>query len=67
MAGLLQRVFVFASVWLAGCSPTPWNDPYPASEAGTNTLYSSFMERPRHLDPVQSYASNEFALIANIY
>jgi len=67
MAGHLKRVFVFASLWLAGCSPTPWNDPYPANEAGTNTLYSSFMERPRHLDPVQSYASNEFALIANIY
>ncbi|MDH3412931.1 MAG: ABC transporter substrate-binding protein, partial [Gammaproteobacteria bacterium] len=32
-----------------------------------NTLYTSFAERPRHLDPVQSYAMNEFALIANIY
>jgi len=52
---------------VAGCSATPWNDPYPARDARTNTLYSSFEERPRHLDPVQSYASNEFQLIANIY
>jgi ABC-type transport system substrate-binding protein len=51
----------------AGCSGSPWNDPYPAAEAGSNTLYTSFAERPKHLDPVQSYAENEFAFIANIY
>lgn len=51
----------------AGCSGSPWNDPYPAAEAGSNTLYTSFSERPKHLDPVQSYAENEFAFIANIY
>jgi len=67
MAAPLNRVIVFAAVIAAGCSPTPWNDPYPARDAETNTLYSSFEQRPRHLDPVQSYASNEFALIANIY
>ena len=67
MAALLKLLIVVAAVSVAACGPTPWNDPYPAREEGTNTLYSSFMERPRHLDPVQSYASNEFALIANIY
>jgi len=51
----------------AGCGGSPWNDPYPAAEAGSNTLYTSFSERPKHLDPVQSYAENEFAFIANIY
>lgn len=51
----------------AGCSGSPWNDPYPAVEAASNTLYTSFSERPKHLDPVQSYAENEFAFIANIY
>ncbi len=51
----------------AGCSGSPWNDPYPTAEAGSNTLYTSFSERPKHLDPVQSYAENEFAFIANIY
>jgi len=51
----------------AGCSESPWNDPYPAAEADSNTLYTSFSERPKHLDPVQSYAENEFAFMANIY
>jgi oligopeptide transport system substrate-binding protein len=67
MVAFLNRVIVLAGVFAAGCSPTPWNNPYPARDGGTNTLYSSFAERPRHLDPVQSYAMNEFQLIANIY
>ena len=50
----------------AGCSG-PWNDPYPASESGKNILYSSFSERPKHLDPVQSYAENEAVFTAQIY
>lgn len=52
---------------LGGCSDTPWNNPYPASEAGNNILYSSFSERPKHLDPVQSYSSNEYVFISQIY
>jgi ABC-type transport system substrate-binding protein len=62
-----SRAVVLAAALLAGCGDRPWNDPYPASEAGANILYSSFSERPKHLDPVQSYSSNEFAFIANIY
>jgi oligopeptide transport system substrate-binding protein len=50
-----------------GCDGQPWNNPYPASQAGTNTLYSSIAERPKHLDPVQSYSENEYTFIANIY
>ncbi|MEK6593720.1 MAG: ABC transporter substrate-binding protein, partial [Pseudomonadota bacterium] len=34
---------------------------------GSNVLYSSFSERPKHLDPVQSYSENEFVFIAQIY
>ncbi|NOX08483.1 MAG: ABC transporter substrate-binding protein [Gammaproteobacteria bacterium] len=30
-------------------------------------MYSSFSERPKHLDPVRSYSSNEYAFIAQIY
>jgi ABC-type transport system substrate-binding protein len=51
----------------AGCGDSPWNNPYPAADAGANILYTSFAERPKHLDPVQSYAENEYAFIANIY
>ncbi|HYC47727.1 MAG TPA: ABC transporter substrate-binding protein [Burkholderiales bacterium] len=54
-------------VLLAACSGTEWNNPYPALESGRNILYSSFNERPKHLDPVQSYSENEYRFIANIY
>jgi len=62
----LRLVLIVAAI-VAGCSGTPWNNPYPASEAGANILYSSFTDRPKHLDPVQSYSENEYSLIANIY
>jgi ABC-type transport system substrate-binding protein len=55
-----------AALMLGGCG-SPWNNPYPASQRGANILYASFSERPKHLDPVQSYSENEYALIANIY
>ena len=32
-----------------------------------NILYSAFAERPKHLDPVQSYSSNEILFTAQIY
>jgi oligopeptide transport system substrate-binding protein len=51
---------------LHGCG-SPWNNPYPTSERDSNTLYTSFSERPKHLDPVQSYSENEYILIGNIY
>jgi len=51
---------------LTGCSDS-WNNPYPASESGKNILYNAFVERPKHLDPVQSYSSNEIQFTAQIY
>jgi ABC-type transport system substrate-binding protein len=58
---------LIAAALAAGCSGAPWNNPYPAAEDIANTLYTSFAERPKHLDPVQSYSENEYVLIANIY
>ncbi len=52
---------------LAGCTDVPWNDPYPAADAGANTFYSAFTERPKHLDPVQSYSENEATFTSQIY
>lgn len=54
-------------VLLAGCDGSSWNNPYPASQSGANILYSAFTERPKHLDPVQSYSENEYTFIAQIY
>ena len=64
----LKDLFVFLlPLFLAACNLTPWNNPYPESDDGKNILYSSFTERPKHLDPAQSYSANELAIIAQIY
>lgn len=63
-AGLIAMLLL---ILLNGCGERAWNAPYPASEAKSNTLYSSFSERPKHLDPARSYAANEYAFIAQIY
>lgn len=54
-------------VLLGGCDQHVWNDPYPARERSANIMYSSFEERPKHLDPAQSYSSNETEIISQIY
>ncbi|HJW04070.1 MAG TPA: ABC transporter substrate-binding protein [Azospira sp.] len=54
---------------LAACdgSGVAWNNPYPAADAGRNILYSAFTERPKHLDPAQSYAEDESVFTGQIY
>lgn len=52
---------------LASCGAPPWNNPYPAGASSDNTLYKDFQERPKHLDPVRSYVSNEYEIIGQIY
>jgi len=52
---------------LGGCDGQAWNNPYPAAERGSNTLYSSFAERPKHLDPARSYNATEYQFIGQIY
>jgi hypothetical protein len=54
------------AVFLSGCGEV-WNNPYPAQETGRNILYSAFTERPKHLDPVQSYSEDEAEFNAQIY
>lgn len=52
---------------LSACGQPIWNSPYPSEDASKNILYNAFAERPKHLDPVQSYSSNEILLTAQIY
>src|SRR5262245_23640737 len=59
-------VLVLLACGLAGCGRV-WNDPYPAGERGRNILYTLFIERPKHLDPAQSYTSDEYDIIQQIY
>ena len=68
MSGRLYGVFfLLALLGIGGCEGGPWNDPYPASEALGDVYYSSFAERPKHLDPARSYSSNEWSFISQIY
>ena len=52
---------------ITACGDGPWNRPYPARDAGSNVLYSSFSARPNHLDPARSYSSNEITFTGQIY
>ncbi len=63
MRGLLSCLF---ALLLSACG-TAWNDPYPAADRGRNILYSAFTDRPKHLDPVQSYSEDEITFTAQIY
>lgn len=58
---------VLTALLLSACGGHNWNSPYPAADSGKNILYSVFSERPKHLDPVQSYSSNEIQFTAQIY
>ena len=58
-------VALIASLALAACGPV-WNDPYPAAERGEHVLYTAFTERPKHLDPVQSYSEDEASFLYQI-
>lgn len=63
---LILTGLLLLSLVLSGCADI-WNNPYPASDSGKNILYNTFAERPKHLDPVQSYSSNEIQLTSQIY
>ncbi len=60
---LINLVFV---VLLAGCGQA-WNDPYPVADTERNILYAAFTDRPKHLDPAQSYTEDEITFTGQIY
>ena len=60
---LIQLAFI---ALLAGCGQA-WNDPYPAADAEHNVLYAAFTDRPKHLDPAQSYTEDEITFTGQIY
>jgi oligopeptide transport system substrate-binding protein len=68
-AGILPFLLFCLGVVLvpAGCSPSPWNDPYPPQDDERAVHYMAFAERPKHLDPAVAYSENEYAFIAQIY
>ena len=69
---LFQLVCRVAAIVLIGfmlpsCGETSLNNPYPSKDNESNILYSSFEARPKHLDPIKSYSSNEYAFLGQIY
>ncbi|MDP1557688.1 MAG: ABC transporter substrate-binding protein [Nitrosomonas sp.] len=64
---IVRSILLLTVILLFACDGGNWNNPYPASGDGKNILYNAFTERPKHLDPVQSYSSNEIQFTAQIY
>lgn len=62
-----RSIFLISLFSLVSCGEGNWNNPYPKADRLANTFYASFDKRPKHLDPAQSYSSNEYEFIANIY
>lgn len=62
----LAWLLLSAAAWPASHG-SPWNDPYPGERSLANTLYGSFSERPKHLDPARSYSADEYRFIGQIY
>jgi oligopeptide transport system substrate-binding protein len=60
-------VLLACLLMLTGCDGPVLNNPYPATDNQVDVLYSSFTERPKHLDPAVAYSSNEYTFIAQIY
>jgi ABC-type transport system substrate-binding protein len=61
-----MRPILLLACLAAGCADV-WNDPHPAADRGGNILYSAFTERPKHLDPVQSYTEDEARFTQQVY
>jgi oligopeptide transport system substrate-binding protein len=59
-------LILLVSLLLTACGAA-LNDPYPAADRGRNILYTAFTDRPKHLDPVQSYSEDEITFTAQIY
>ena len=58
---------VILTLLLNSCDSTALNNPYPPQSDNLSVLYSSFSERPKHLDPAVAYSANEYIFIGQIY
>jgi oligopeptide transport system substrate-binding protein len=69
----MKWLFCLPLILLGACDGGLWNNPYPASDPNSgdgkpqSIFYSSFTERPKHLDPAQAYSENEYVFLAQIY
>ena len=54
-------------MFVSACGDQVLNNPYVDVDSTQKTIYSSFSQRPKHLDPAKAYSSNEYAIIAQTY
>lgn len=64
--GYFRTLLMAAVLLLTGCD-TAWNAPHPIADADKKIIYSSFAERPKHLDPARSYSTDESRFIDQVY
>jgi oligopeptide transport system substrate-binding protein len=64
---MFPRAILIAAAFAAGCSGTSWNYPYSTADRSEKILYSVFVDRPKHLDPAQSYTTDEAVFTRQIY
>lgn len=67
MSRLSVSLYGLLLLLLAGCDLSAINSPYPEAQSDISVSYSSFMLRPKHLDPARSYSANESLITAQIY
>lgn len=62
-------IVVLSQLWLGNsiALAAPLNAPYGSEQIKSDTLFTSFSSPAKHLDPVISYSSNEWAIISQIY
>ncbi|MBS0289380.1 MAG: ABC transporter substrate-binding protein [Proteobacteria bacterium] len=66
--GKLRIILIsFCIIAVQGCDSDAWNNPYPDIKGSDNALYTSFSERPKHLDPAISYNADEWIFTNQIY
>ncbi len=58
---------VILTLFISSCNISQLNNPYSENQEGLSILYTSFSERPKHLDPAVAYSSNEYGFIGQIY
>ena len=63
----IKHFLICIPLFCAACSQSSWNSPYSPEESKELIYYDSFSERPKHLDPVSSYSSNEYIFLGQIY
>ena len=59
-------IVTFLLTILSACSQI-WNNPHQDGLQGKEVLFAAFSSRPKHLDPVVSYSSNEWVFNSQIY